>query len=248
MMKSEEGETVHGLSDTSPDVERVMIEGYRRMPAAQKAAVTALASAAARTLHAAGHRLRNPHAPPGSVHREWAAITLGAGPWTDRMRFDAMVLPNEYFDPVRLLVTYLNDLNIVYAVGGSIASCTHGLPRQTVDADLTVEPFPYKEKLLHLRLTKNEFYSDEQSVRDAVANRSIFNVIHLPTMFKIDLFVRPDSAFHREVFSRPVSAPAFGPEYGNFKVVSAEDMILLKLEWYRIGGGRPTGSGTTFKG
>jgi hypothetical protein len=228
---------VHGLSDTSPDVERVMIEGYRRMSPARKLTLAARASVAARTLHAAGHGLRNPHATAESINREWAAITLGIGPWTERMRYDAMVLSDEYFEPVRQLVTFLDDLNILYAVGGSIASCTHGLPRQTIDADLTVEPFPYKEKLLHIRLTKAEFYADEPSIRDAVANRSSFNVIHLPTMFKIDVFIRKDTPFHEEVFSRRVSAPAFGPERGSFKIVSAEDMILLKLEWYRMGGG-----------
>ena len=77
---------MHGLSDTSPDVERMLIEGYRRMPVERKLAVVANASAAARTLHAAGHGLRNPHATPETVNREWASMTLGVGPWLVQLR------------------------------------------------------------------------------------------------------------------------------------------------------------------
>jgi hypothetical protein len=227
---------MHGLSDTSPDVERRMIAGYRRMPAWRKVQLVTDAYRVARRVHAAGHRLRNPAATPADVNRAWAIMTLGPGPWIERMGYDTMSQSAEQVRPIKYVVSALDDLNIEYAIGGSYASSVHGVPRYTQDADLTVAPFPGKERLFALRFPAAAYYTDEGMIRDAVARRASFNVLDLETMFKIDVFVRKDRAFDRELFARRVNAPVFGESEGLFRVVSAEDTVLLKLEWYRLGG------------
>ncbi|MBX9582278.1 MAG: hypothetical protein K2X87_18395 [Gemmataceae bacterium] len=224
------------LSDTPPEVERLLAEAYRRMPAGRKGQLVAEQNRFARALHAAGHRMRNPAATPADVGREWAALTLGPGPWLDRMDFATMSPAPDHVRPLRHLTTVLDDLNIRYAVGGSFASSLHGYPRQTHDADLTVEPFPGQERLFALRFPADEYYADEAMARDAVARRSRFNLLHLPTGFKIDLFVRKGRPFDRELLARRVEAPVFGEGEGEFGVVTAEEVILLKLEWFRLGG------------
>lgn len=224
------------LSDTPPEVERLLAEAYRRMPAGRKGQLVAAANRTARQLHAAGHRLRNPAATIASTNREWAALTLGPGPWLDRMEYAAMPPAPDHVRPLRHVATVLDDLNIRYAVGGSFASSLHGYPRQTHDADLAVEPFPGKERLFALRFPADEYYADEGMIRDAVARRSSFNLLHLPTGFKIDLFVHKDRPFDRELLARRVKAPVFGEGEGEFGVVTADDVVLLKLEWFRLGG------------
>jgi hypothetical protein len=73
-------------------------------------------------------------------------------------------------------------------------------------------------------------------IRDAVARRASFNLIHLNSGFKIDVFVQKDRPYDREVLARRRKAPVFGESEGEFGVIAAEDSILLKLECFRIGG------------
>jgi hypothetical protein len=225
-----------GLSDTSPEVERLMAEAYRRMPVWHKVRQVADAYMVARRMHAAGCRLRNPAATDGEINRAWVLMAVGDGPWMSRMEFDAMTQPADVIQQVRAVTSILNDLGIPYAIGGSLASSVHGYSRYTFDADLTVEPFPGREQEFVSRFPAAEYYADEAMVRDAVARRSTFNILHLRTSFKTDLFVRKDRPFEVAMFGRRFPAPVFGPTEGLFEVITPEDTVLLKLEWYRIGG------------
>lgn len=227
---------MHLLSDTSPEVERRMYEAYRRMPPARKWKLVAEARAFARHLHAAGHRLRHPGAAQADVNRAWALMTLGPGPWIDRMEFTAMPAPAEHVSAIRHVVAVLDDLNIRYAIGGSYASSTHGAARYTQDADISVEPFHGKERLFALRFPADEYYADEQMIREAVSRRSSFNILHLPSAFKIAVFAQKDRPFDREFLARRRKAEVFGEGEGEYGVVAPEDIVLLKLEWFRLGG------------
>jgi hypothetical protein len=224
------------LSDTAPEVERLMYEAFRRMTPARKVKLVTDAYSVARQLHGAGHRLRNPGATDAEVNRAWTMMTLGPGPWIDRMRFDAMVHPAEHVRAIKFAVRVLDDLNIRYAIGGSIASSVHGSARYTQDADLTVEPFAGKERLFAMRFPSDEFYVDEQMIRDALSRRVSFNILHLHTSFNIDIHIQKDRPFDREVMSRRMKASVFDAADGEFGVITPEDSILLKLEWFRIGG------------
>jgi hypothetical protein len=224
------------LSDTSPEVERLMYEAYRRMSPERKFKIVTDAYTVARQLHAAGHRLRNPQATDAEVNRTWAMMTLGPGPWIERMRFDEMGQPAEHVRAIKFVVRVLDDLNIRYAIGGSLASSVHGTARHTQDADLTVEPFAGKERIFTMQFPSDEFYADEQMIRDAVSRRASFNILHLHTSFKIDFYVRKDRPFDLEVLSRRIKATVFDASDGEFGVITPEDSILLKLEWFRIGG------------
>ncbi len=227
---------MHLLSDTAPDVERLMYEAYRRMTPARKWKLVTEAHTVARQLHASGHKMRNPGATPADINRAWALMTLGPGPWIDRMEFATMPAPAEHVQAIKYVVSVLDDLNIRYAIGGSYASSTHGAARYTQDADIAVESFRGKERLFALRFPADEYYADEQMIRDAVFRRSSFNILHLPTSFKIDIFIQKDRAFDREFLARRVKATVFGETEGEFGVITPEDTVLLKLERFRIGG------------
>ncbi len=80
------------------------------------------------------------------------------------------------------------------------------------------------------------FYADAEMMRDAVRRHSSFNVIHLETMFKVDVFVAKPRAFDRsQLARRQLHLLSKDPERRAF-VTSAEDIALSKLEWYSIGG------------
>lgn len=126
-------------------------------------------------------------------------------------------------------------LGIAYYVGGSVASTAHGYPRSTVDADLVADLEAGHVAALVAAL-EADYYIDAEMVREAIAGHSCFNVIHLPTMFKVDVFVTKNRPFDREVFAR-TSRRAVDPgePESELFLASAEDIILAKLEWYRLG-------------
>jgi hypothetical protein len=136
---------------------------------------------------------------------------------------------------VTLLVTQtLERLCIPYAVGGSLASSLHGVMRSTLDVDIVADM-----KLKHIQplvaALSKEFYADDEMMRDAIEHHSSFNLIHYETAFKVDIFIRKTRAFDQMQLSRRrTSIIAIDPEQSVY-VVSPEDTILAKLEWYRMG-------------
>jgi hypothetical protein len=225
-----------GLSDTSPDAERVLYEAYRRMTPARKWKNLADDYRMARDLHAAGMRFRNPAVTVAEIQAAWMHDTLGAP--------CPVPIPGGLMDPVaqdyqvvlRFVIRTLDRLGVKYAIGGSIASSMHGPGRFTRDADITVEPFLGRERLFVAAFDPNDFYLSADSVRDALRDRSTFNVIHPATGYKIDFFVRKDEPFERSAFARRVALPMSDAPDELVQLHSAEDIILFKLRWYEIGG------------
>lgn len=132
---------------------------------------------------------------------------------------------------LRPVVEALERLGVRYYVGGSAASSLHGVPRSSVDADLAAELVAEHARPL-FEMLREAYYLDEGRVRDAIASRRSFNAVHLATMFKVDVFVSRGRPFDREVLSRATAEPAGGA----FRFATAEDVVLLKLEWFRSGG------------
>ncbi|MFA5293420.1 MAG: hypothetical protein WC496_10345 [Phycisphaerae bacterium] len=132
------------------------------------------------------------------------------------------------------LLNVLDNMNIAYVIGGSMASSTYGTARFTQDADITVEPFgPICDKFIEA--LKNDFYVSKEAMNQALQSKISFNIIHLATAFKIDIFVRPEKEFYRQMFSRSRKLK-LGNIAKEVSFVSPEDIILLKLDWYRQSG------------
>lgn len=134
------------------------------------------------------------------------------------------------------VVDALDALGVRYFVGGSVASSAHGVPRASIDADLVAELAEQHVVPLVTRL-RATYYLDEERVRAAVAARRSFNLIHLATMFKVDVFVSKQRPFDREALSRAGPAPLEDAADARlFRLASPEDTILAKLEWFRASG------------
>jgi hypothetical protein len=133
-----------------------------------------------------------------------------------------------------LVVDVFNRLQIPYFIVGSMASALHGVARSTLDADMVAEIHLEQAGAL-VKALGDDFYADEEMIRDAIRHHSSFNLIHLATMFKVDVFIRKDRTFDRVQFQRRVEQLfATNPEQKAF-MTTAEDIILAKLEWYRLG-------------
>ncbi len=134
------------------------------------------------------------------------------------------------------LAQTLESLGIVYWIGGSLASSIHGLPRSTQDVDLVAE---LKEEHIHslVAALENDFYIDRQAVQRAVHSHRSFNVIHLDTMYKADIFVLgTDRYAQAEKQRRRLEPLGKEPDASAVYFCSAEDIVLQKLRWFRKGG------------
>jgi hypothetical protein len=100
-----------------------------------------------------------------------------------------------------LVTDALETLGVTYAIGGSLASAVHGVMRATMDADLVADlRLEHVEPLA--QALGDAFYADTEVMREAVRHHSSFNVIHLDTMFKVDVFVAKPHEFDRSQLAR----------------------------------------------
>lgn len=82
----------------------------------------------------------------------------------------------------------------------------------------------------------NEFYADPEAMKRAATTKTSVNLIHLPSAIKVDLFVAGGTPIDLEQLDRRVPV-AVGPlERDVLYVYTAEDILLKKLRWYRLGG------------
>jgi hypothetical protein len=133
------------------------------------------------------------------------------------------------------VIRALGDLGVRHFVGGSIASSAHGVARASVDGDVVAELTAAHVAPLVAAL-QDAYYVPVERIRDAVARRASFNLIHLESMLKVDVFVSRDRPFDRRAFERSRPASIGDPGGATLPVSSAEDVVLAKLEWYRKGG------------
>jgi len=141
-------------------------------------------------------------------------------------------------DPMALglneLTSALKSLGIRFAVGGSLASSAHGVWRATLAGDLVALIFPPQLKQL-VRALGSGWYCDLEMMERALQQRRAFNLIHIVTSVKYDVFPAITD-FHESELERakPTRLRIEGAEL--CPVATAEDSLLAKLQWYREGG------------
>lgn len=137
---------------------------------------------------------------------------------------------------VTLRVTrVLDELGVAYAIAGSLSSSVHGVMRSSLDADMLADLRMEHVEPLVAALSE-EFYADDEMIRDAIRHHGSFNLIHYETSFKVDIFIPKGRAFDRKQLERRQRSLITEDPEERVYVTSAEDVILAKLEWFRMGG------------
>ncbi len=134
---------------------------------------------------------------------------------------------------LRPVVQSLQSLGVRFYIGGSVASSFHGAVRSTMDVDLVCE-LTELDVAKFLKLVGDEFYVSEQAARDAIRRKACFKLIHLPTSFKVDMFVSRQRPFDLQATSIAQTGLLGQHEPLAVPIATAEDMIIVKLEWYRL--------------
>jgi len=129
----------------------------------------------------------------------------------------------------------LERLGVPYLIGGSLASTLYGMVRTTQDSDIIADM-----RLEHIQpfvaSLQNEFFIDEEMMAESIQHNSSFNIIHRETMFKVDVFIPHQRPFHQSQLARAQKQTFSTDPEVSARFSSAEDTILSKLEWYRLGG------------
>lgn len=133
------------------------------------------------------------------------------------------------------VVNAFNSLGIEYYIGGSVASSAFGVARSTLDVDLIAKMNPDQAQAFE-ELLRTDFYIDIDTINRAIAHHSSFNIIHLDSMLKIDVFIYRDQPFSQSVFMRREEKRVSDEFPEKLFFPSAEDIILIKLDWHRSSG------------
>jgi len=143
---------------------------------------------------------------------------------------------SEPLSVVAVIAELFDRLGIPYLVGGSLASSSYGVPRATQDADLVADIRVEHVDKIAAGLSA-DFYVDSEMIREAVARRSSFNVVHLASMFKVDVFVKKADVWAGVEMARARTEQlVLADGEVSIRFASAEDTILHKLSWYKLGG------------
>jgi hypothetical protein len=132
------------------------------------------------------------------------------------------------------LAQALARIGVPYMVTGSMASSLHGEPRSTHDIDIVVELKRSDIPRLLAEFPEPDYYAAEHAIREAVADRTNFNIIDTNTGDKIDFWILKDSPFDRERFARRRPTTIAGQR---IEFATAEDTMLRKLLWSKEMGG-----------
>jgi hypothetical protein len=144
-------------------------------------------------------------------------------------------LPSDLVDALRPVIEALKRLRVGYLVGGSVASSSHGTPRATMDVDLVADLSRGHVDPL-LSSLGDEFYTSREMILTALRDRRAFNLIHRPTMMKVDVFPLGERAYDRTALERGEEVELTAdPVPLRVRMATAEDVILRKLEWSRRG-------------
>jgi hypothetical protein len=133
----------------------------------------------------------------------------------------------------RRITAALDHAGIAYMLVGSFASSHYGETRSSLDVDIVIDATSEKLRVLEKRLLEDDYYVELDAALDAHQHESLFNVIDRLTGWKVDLILRKSSPFGQEAFRRRQRSVLYDvPLF----VISAEDAIVSKLEWSKLGG------------
>jgi hypothetical protein len=139
-------------------------------------------------------------------------------------------------DSTLVVVRALERLGVGYYVCGSLASSLHGEPRATNDADLVAVLAPDQLGPLQRELG-TRFEVDPEDFRAAVLHERSFNLIDEVELAKVDVFCVQPRGYQAEALARTVNLELERDDpFTTVRVASAEDTIISKLRWYRLGG------------
>lgn len=132
------------------------------------------------------------------------------------------------------VVSKMDQLNINYFLVGSLASMYYSRPRFTNDIDLVVQIGAGQIKDFAKAFDFPEYYCPPYEViQDEVMRRGSFNLINQDSGIKIDIVLNKTSEISKSELARRQKVE-ITPGFETY-IATPEDIILKKLEFYKMG-------------
>jgi hypothetical protein len=123
----------------------------------------------------------------------------------------------------------LEAAGVEYMLTGSLAASYYARPRMTRDIDMVLAVDSAIAAKLSGALGA-DYHADIEALTEAFRLMRPYNVIHMPTLVKVDLMPRRPGDYRKLEFDRRRKVDYAGVELW---IVSLEDLILSKLDWAR---------------
>mgnify|MGYP001153920088 CR=1 FL=1 len=138
------------------------------------------------------------------------------------------------YELLQRIIEALDQLDIPYLVTGAVAAMAYGEPRLTNDIDIVAAIEERHVAGLLAAFPHEEYYLSEEMIREAIKRRLQFNIIHPSSGLKVDIIVRKGTPFDESRFSRIRRIRPAESYTANF--AAPEDIIIMKMQYYRDGG------------
>ncbi len=116
----------------------------------------------------------------------------------------------------------LESAGFEYMLTGSVAMNHYSQPRMARDIDIVVF-LASRDSSNFVKIFESDYYVSGDAVADATGLRSMFDIVHLKSMVKVDFIVRKETEYRRLEFDRRQRIRVGESE---FWIVSKEDLIL----------------------
>lgn len=224
--------------DTGADAEHFLIRALRQLTPLARAGRVAGLSRGVRQLCVAGIQDQQPGLDITAFRHQYGLRCLGEN-WLEPLATSRNTWT--VGDPIVFalkVAAIFEALRIPYFIGGSVASSIFGEPRSTMDLDVVLDLQREQVKDL-VQSLQQDFYISEDAIITAIESQTefaSFNAIELETLEKLDAFILPDNPFSLSAMSRRRAVAVADAPGQTLWVYSPEDIILQKLQWYRLGG------------
>lgn len=133
---------------------------------------------------------------------------------------------------LKKITSFLEINKISYMITGAWSVIYYGRPRASHDIDFVVEINKEDiEKIISaIKQLSDDFLVPIDDIKEAIIRKDMFNVVHLPSMLKLDFWLLTDEPFDRSRFLRRQKVKILNQL---MYVSSPEDTIIQKLRWYR---------------
>lgn len=132
---------------------------------------------------------------------------------------------------LKSITAFLKKHTIPYMITGAWSVIYYGRPRASHDIDFVVEmdKKELKRIIQAFQQLSNEYLIQLDAIEKAVLQKGMFNILHLPTMLKLDFWILKDNPFDKARFVRRKQVKLLNQF---MSIATAEDTILKKLLWY----------------
>jgi len=221
-------------SDTTPEAEQMLISLIRKAPITKR--LELVNSWTKSLVQLSMHDIIESH--PNANEQEIAFLLLSHDYGSAIAEQAKKKLATIHTLPVPDLLVTLNSiaeifeqLKIPYYIGGSIASSTYGMRQAARDIDIVANIHHVHISAL-IAMLQADYYADEKAIGKAIQEHIFFSIIHLDTLFKLDVFVPELDDFNQQIFKR-TKRHLLEKDKHIFYIESPEDIILMKLKQYK---------------